>query len=55
MWSLGVLTASLLTGALDIPHDELEQLSQGKPFGDAEDITNLLYNSSDCKSFPRNG
>ncbi|KAG0648580.1 Serine threonine-kinase Chk2 [Hyphodiscus hymeniophilus] len=28
LWSLGVLTASLLTGAMDVPHEELEQLSQ---------------------------
>ena len=30
LWSLGVLTASLLTGALNIPHEELSQLSQSK-------------------------
>ena len=30
LWSLGVLTASLLTGTLDIPHADLQQLSQGE-------------------------
>lgn len=35
MWSLGVMTASLLTGTLTMPHEELsrltQELSQGRP------------------------
>ena len=27
LWSLGVMTASLLTGTLKMPHEELSQLS----------------------------